>query len=54
MVPNGQKALAGLFLVQSWTATIQKEFGLQSVGLFFEKRPFLIIKNKTNQIKTQE
>ena len=27
-VPNGQTALAGLVLDQSWTVTIQKQFGL--------------------------
>ena len=57
IVLNGEQALAGLVLGQSWTVTIQKEFGLQSVGLsvfFFEKRLFLIIKNRTNQMKTQE
>ena len=31
-VPNGQSALAGLVLYQSWTVTIQKYFGLSSVG----------------------
>ena len=45
-MPNGQYALAGLVLSQSWTVTIQKEFGLQSVGRFFEKIPFF---NKKEQ-----
>ena len=30
--PDGQSALAGLVLYQSWTVTIKKFFGLSSVG----------------------
>ena len=36
---------------QSWTVTIQKELGLQSVGLFFEKRPFY--NNKEQNISNE-
>ena len=50
-IPNGQKALAGLVLSQSWSVTIQKEFGLQSVGRFFEKRPFF--NNKEQNISNE-
>ena len=34
---NGQTALTGLVLDQSWMVTIQKESGLKSVGLFLKK-----------------
>ena len=33
----GQSALAGLVLYQSWTVTIQKEFGLSSIGFYKKK-----------------
>ena len=36
-IPNGQSALAGLVLNQSWTNTIQKKFGLSSVGFYKKK-----------------
>ena len=35
--PNGQSAIAGLVLYQSWTVTIQKQFGLSSVGFLLAK-----------------
>ena len=36
-MPNGQSALEGLVLYQSWLVTIQKIFGLSSVGFYKEK-----------------
>ena len=43
-----------LVVGQSWSVTVQKEFGLQglqSVGLFFEKRPFY--NNKEQNISNE-
>ena len=42
-IPNGQSALAGLVLYQSWTVKIQKHFGLSSVGFLFKKNTILFI-----------
>ena len=36
-IPNGQTSLAVLLLYQSWTLTIQKQFGLSSVGFLYKK-----------------
>ena len=36
-IPNGQSALEGLVLYQSWTVTIQNYFGLSSVGFLLKK-----------------
>ena len=45
---------AGLVLEQSWTVTIDKYFGLQSVGLLKKIKSFLcLLKNRTNNIKAQ-
>ena len=39
-IPNGQSALAGLVLYQSWTVTTRKYFRFSSDG-FFKKFVFL-------------
>ena len=42
-IPNGQSALAGLVLYQSLTVTIQKYFGLSSVGFYTKNSVFFIL-----------
>ena len=36
-IPNGQSALTGIVLYQSWTLTIHQKFGLSSVGFLLKK-----------------
>ena len=45
IIPNGQSILAELVLYQPSTVTIQKKFGLSSVGFFIKKfDPFILFK----------
>ena len=52
IVPNGQKALAELVLGQSWTVTIQKEFGLSSLGFLYKKFDLFYINLITEDFKS--
>ena len=41
-IPKRLSTLAGLVLYQSWTVTIEKEFGLSSVGFLLKKNSIFL------------